>query len=91
MPHSSRLARSTRAVTRHRHKTGNGQAFAFASSMAQAFAFASSMAQAFAFASSMAQAFAFAAALACFLNDRTFSSDPASTTSATDMCVPALP
>jgi hypothetical protein len=44
-----------------------------------------------ALASPTAQAFAFAAALACFLNDRTFSSDPSSTTSATDMCVPSLP
>ena len=34
---------------------------------------------------------AFLAAFICFLNDRTFSSDPASTMSATDMCVPALP
>ena len=77
-------------MTRHRHETGVHPVYA-RPPMAQAFAFASSMAQAFAFASSMAQAFAFAAALACFLNDRTFSSDPASTTSATDMCVPALP
>ena len=34
---------------------------------------------------------ALAAAFICFLYDRTFSSDPASTMSATDRCVPALP
>ena len=36
-------------------------------------------------------AFPFAAAFICFLYDRTFSSDPASFTSATDMKDPALP